>query len=116
MEPSLGTWDATHDNLTLRWPFNDYLGICDMWRLPKNAYFLLQSAMDRDPWCTSSAIGLGPEQEGKTRPIRVYSNCDTVELLLNGKSLGVHQPASQERVWEDFRVGSEKLFEPRVLE
>jgi beta-galactosidase len=44
-----------------------------------------------------------PNEVGRKRPVRVYSNCDTVELELNGRSLGVGRPATPERVWQDFR-------------
>src|ERR1035437_7706715 len=54
-----------------------------------------------------------PQQKGSPRQIRVYSNCDTVELLLNGRSLGVRHPASQERVWADFRAVAEKYSDLR---
>ena len=74
-----------------------------MWRLPKNAYFLLQSEWTEEPMIHIVGHWTWAGHEGKERQVRVYSNCDTVELFLNGKSLGVHQPASQERVWEDFR-------------
>lgn len=88
--------------VTLRWPFNDYLGVSDMWRLPKNAYFLLQSKWTETPMVHVVGHWTWPEQQGP-RSIRVYSNCDTVELLLNDQSLGVQRPAAQDRVWEGFR-------------
>ena len=96
-------WEFRDGKVTLRWPFNDYLGVSDMWRLPKNAYFLLQSQWTESPWSTLWVTGLGLKQLGQQRSVKVYSNCDTVELLLNGRSLGVLQPASQDRVWEDFQ-------------
>jgi beta-galactosidase len=131
-------WTPPDDKLTLRWPFNDYLGVSDMWRLPKNAYFLLQSQWTEEPMVHIVGHWTWPEEEGKQgqmdlygncdpfgteppcesinarpRQIRVYSNCDTVELLLNGRSLGEHQPASTERVWDDFRREAEKYNELR---
>jgi beta-galactosidase len=106
-------WTPPDDKLTLRWPFNDYLGISDMWRLPKNAYFFFQSQWTESPMVHIVGHWTWPQQEGKQRHIRVYSNCDTVELLLNGRSMGVQQPASQERVWADFRVPAEKYSELR---
>ena len=79
---SRSLWTPPDDKLTLRWPFNDYLGISDMWRLPKNAYFLFQSQWTETPMVHIVGHWTWPGQEGKPRPIRVYSNCDTVELLL----------------------------------
>lgn len=43
-------------------------------------------------------------EAGRKRQIRVYSNCDTVELQLNGRSLGIHQPITSDEVcrnWSD---------------
>ena len=110
---SRSLWTPPDDKLTLRWPFNDYLGISDMWRLPKNAYFLFQSQWTETPVMHIVGHWTWPGQEGKPRQIRVYSNCDAVELLLNGRSLGVHRPASQERVWSDFQGVADKYSELR---
>ena len=110
---SRSLWTPPDDKLTLRWPFNDYLGISDMWRLPKNAYFFFQSQWTEKPMVHIVGHWTWPQPEGRQKQIRVYSNCDTVELILNGKSLGVQQPASQDRVWADFRVPAEKYDELR---
>jgi beta-galactosidase len=132
-------WTNPDDKLTLRWPFNDYLGISDMWRIPKNAYFFFQSQWTEKPMVHIVGRWTGPQQqgqqqrqlgiyetlwaerrrawmqqEGKLRQVRVYSNCDTVELFLNGRSLGEHQPASQERVWSDFRLIVEKYSDSEL--
>ncbi len=111
---SRSLWTPPDDKLFLRWPFNDYLGISDMWRLPKSAYFLFQSQWTETPVVHIAGHWTWPGQEGKLRPIRVYSNCETVELLLNGQSLGVHQPAAQDRVWADFHAVAEKYTELRT--
>jgi len=110
---SRSLWTPPDDKLTLRWPFNDYLGISDMWRLPKSAYFLFQSQWTETPVVHIVGHWTWPGQEGKPRQIRVYSNCDAVELLLNGRSLGVHEPASQKRVWADFQAIAQKYSELR---
>lgn len=101
-------WDPWGDQLVLRWPFNDYLGICDMWRLPKNAYYLFQSQWTEKPMVHIVSHWTWPGREGHERQVRVYSNCDSVEVFLNGQSLGAQQPAAQERVWEDFRREAQK--------
>jgi beta-galactosidase len=96
-------WEFRDGKVTLRWPFNDYLGVSDMWRLPKNAFFFLQSQWTEQPMVRIVGHWTWPELADQQRSVRVYSNCDTVELLLNGRSLGLRQPVVQERVWEDFR-------------
>jgi len=89
--------------VTFRWPFNDYLGVSDMWRLPKDGFYFLQSQWTEKPMVHIVGHWTWPGQEGQRRQVRVYSNCDRVELLLNGRSLGVHMSASNEQVWQDFR-------------
>ena len=82
-----------------------------MWRLPKNAYFLFQSQWTETPVVHIVGHWTWPEQEGKPRQVRVYCNCDIVELLVNGRSLGVHQPVSQGRVWTDFQAVAQTYTE-----
>ncbi len=108
-------WAPRDGRLTLRWPFNDYLGVSDMWRIPKNAYFFLQSQWTEKPMIHIVGHWTWPEDAGRSRKVRIYSNCDTVELFLNGQSLGVRKPATQERVWQDFRMLVEKYHEPEQL-
>jgi beta-galactosidase len=110
---SRSLWTPPDDKLTLRWPFNDYLGISDMWRLPKSAYFFFQSQWTEKPMVHIVGHWTWPKQSINPRQVRIYSNCDSVELLLNGESLGVHQPASQERVWADFCDVAKKYSELR---
>jgi beta-galactosidase len=88
--------------VTFRWPFNDYLGVCDMWRLPKEGFYFLQSQWTDKPMVHIVGHWTWPGETGHKRRVRVYSDCDTVELFLNGNSLGVRQPATPERVWKDF--------------
>lgn len=88
--------------VTFRWPFCDYLGVCDMWRLPKEGFHFLQSQWTDEPMVHLVGHWTWPGESGHKRRVRVYSNCDTVELFLNGNSLGVRQPATPERVWKDF--------------
>lgn len=108
-------WAPRDGRLTLRWPFNDYLGVSDMWRIPKSAYFFLQSQWTEEPMIHIVGHWTWPEDAGRSRRVRIYSNCDTVELFLNGKSLGGRKSATQERVWQDFRQLVEKYHEPEQL-
>lgn len=74
-------------------------GIMSIDRLPKFSYYFYQS--QRDASVTSPLYQSGPMVKiaswwTKDSPldIRIYSNCDEVELFLNGKSLGMQQPNS----------------------
>ncbi|HKT11889.1 MAG TPA: glycoside hydrolase family 2 TIM barrel-domain containing protein [Terriglobia bacterium] len=108
-------WAPEDGRMNLRWPFNDYLGVSDMWRIPKNAYFFLQSQWTEKPMVHIVGHWTWPEDAGRSRTVRIYSNCDTVELFLNGHSLGAQKPATQDRVWQDFRQLVEKYHEPEQL-
>ncbi len=89
--------------VAFRWPFQGYDGVSDMWRLPKHGFYFLQSQWTEKPMIHIADRWTWPGQEGQRRQVRVYSNCDSVELSLNGRSLGVHMPATNEQVWQDFR-------------
>jgi len=72
-----------------RWPNrNASSGVIDLCGLPKDAYYFYQSQ-----WTEKPMIHLFPHwnwnrKKGKIIPIMVFTNYDTVELFLNGKSFG----------------------------
>lgn len=102
--PTASLWDENiPGRIKPRWPVDDYYGCADMWRLPKNSFYLMQSQWTETPMIHIVGHWTWPEDTGKPRQVRVYSNCDSVELFLNGKSLGSHAPATPERIWEDFQ-------------
>jgi beta-galactosidase len=111
---------AREGKVQFRWPFDDYLGVSDMWRLPKNGFYFLQSQWTEKPMVHIVGHWTWPGQEGHKRQVRVYSNCETVELELNGRSLGVHPPETTEQVWQQFQQASEEIqyhpeFHPGML-
>jgi beta-galactosidase len=65
---------------------------------PKEGYYVFQSYWARQPmvhiYGHSWPVRWG--RAGEQRLVRVYSNCESVELYLNGKSLGVRQRSSQD--------------------
>lgn len=71
------------------WPSrSSYFGCVDLCGFPKDRYFLYQSQ-----WTTEPMVHLLPHwnwkgHEGKPIPVYCYSNCEEVELFLNGRSLG----------------------------
>jgi beta-galactosidase len=95
-------WPFPDGRVTFRWPFSDYLGLSDPWRLPKEGFYFLQSQWTDKPMVHIVGHWTWPGETGHKRRVRVYSNCDTVELFLNGKSLGVREPATPEHVWKHF--------------
>jgi beta-galactosidase len=73
-----------------RWPAKiASSGALDTCAFPKDAYYFYQSR-----WTTEPVLHLFPHwnwtgREGKVITVTCYTNCDTVELFLNGKSFGV---------------------------
>ena len=72
-----------------RWPSrSSYFGIVDLAGFPKDRYYFYRSV-----WRPEPLVHLLPHWnwtgwEGKEIPIWAATNCDSVELFLNGKSLG----------------------------
>jgi beta-galactosidase len=73
-----------------RWPNrNASSGVIDLCGFPKDGYYFYQSQ-----WTTKPMIHLAPHwnwkgKEGKVIQVLAYTNCDSVELFLNGKSFGI---------------------------
>jgi beta-galactosidase len=72
-----------------RWPGKgSSSGVIDMTNRPKDAYYFYQSQ-----WTDTPVLHLFPHwnwtgREGQILPVIAYTNCDTVELYLNGKFYG----------------------------
>jgi beta-galactosidase len=71
------------------WPcINSHFGILDMCGFPKDNFYYYQSW-----WTTNAVLHLLPHwnwpgKEGQDIDVRAFSNCEEVELFLNGQSLG----------------------------
>jgi beta-galactosidase len=94
------------------WPSrSSYFGIVDLAGFPKDRYYLYKSQ-----WTTTPMVHLLPMSwtwpgfEGKSIPVHVFTNAQSVELFLNGTSLGVrNNPAdlaeqTQEHTDKDKKV------------
>ncbi len=72
-----------------RWPRrSSFSGVLDTCGFAKDGYYFYQSQ-----WTARPVLHLFPHwnwrgHEGQVVPVIAYSNCDTVELFLNGRSLG----------------------------
>jgi beta-galactosidase len=81
-------------------------GMADSWRIPKDVYYFYQSQWSAEPMVHICGHWTWQGDEGKKKSVKVYSNCDHVDLRSNGRSLGVKENAKHEglayppRVWE----------------
>ncbi|EMI56640.1 glycoside hydrolase family 2 TIM barrel-domain containing protein [Rhodopirellula sallentina] len=63
-------------------------GIIDLCNFPKDTYYFYQSQWTDEPMVHLLPHWTWPGKEGTTIPVWCYTNCDSVELFLNGQSLG----------------------------
>jgi beta-galactosidase len=71
------------------WPFRGFpSGVLDITGRPKDAYYLYQSQWTSQPVLHLFPHWNWPGREGQTIPVIAYTNCNSVELFLNGRSLG----------------------------
>lgn len=94
-----------------KWPSrSSYFGINDLAGLPKDRYYLYRSRWNT----TENTFHILPHwnwqgREGQTTPVFVYTNYESAELFINGKSMGVqkkHNATPQNRyrlMWMDVK-------------
>ena len=71
------------------WPFKGFgSGAVDITGHPKDAYYLYQSLWTDRPVLHLFPHWNWPGREGQVIPVLAYTNCNSVELFLNGRSLG----------------------------
>ncbi len=94
------------------WPTkNSFFGIVDLAGFPKDIYWMYQSA-----WTSEPMIHILPMTwdftTGSTQYVWLYSNCETVELFLNGTSLG---RMTRNQIGSKMQFEYEVVYEPGVL-
>lgn len=71
------------------WPSrSSYFAPVDLCGFPKDRYYLYQSQWTAEPMVHVLPHWNWEGQEGKTIPVYSYTNCEEVELFVNGKSFG----------------------------
>jgi len=71
------------------WPNkNSSSGVIDLCGFPKDGFYFYQSQWTKKPMVHILPHWNWAGNEGKVISVIAYSNCDTVELFLNGKSFG----------------------------
>jgi len=91
------------------WPSrSSYFGIVDLAGFPKDAFYLYQSE-----WTNKPVLHIFPHwnwDEGKKIDVWAYSNCDEVELFLNGKSVG-----TRKKIGDELHLKWALTFSPGTL-
>jgi beta-galactosidase len=94
-----------------KWPSrSSYFGISDLAGLPKDRFYLYRSRWNKQ----DKTLHILPhwnwkEREGEITPVFVYTNYDSAELFINGKSMGVQKknsstPQNRYRLmWNDVK-------------
>lgn len=96
------------------WPFKLFSGgTVDLANFEKDHFYLYQSQ-----WTTAPMVHVVPHwthpvmAAGTEIPVWVYSNCDEVELFLNGRSLGRRRPGT---AWQEMQCEWFVGWEPGEL-
>lgn len=92
------------------WPcINSHFGMMDTCGFPKDVYYLMKALWTEEPLVHLLPHWNWPELIGQTIRVTAYTNCDSIELFLNGRSLG-------ERVVKPHRsLDSDIAYEPGEL-
>ena len=82
-------FDYIGEPVPFGWPsVSSYFGLIDLCGFPKDRFYLHQSRWSDKPMAHLLPHWNWPQFAGKPIPVWCYSNAETVELFLNGKSLG----------------------------
>ena len=100
-----------------KWPSrSSYFGLADLAGMPKDRYYLYRSQWNTgDNTLHILPHWNWPGREGQTTPVFVYTNHESAELFINGKSMGVQRknnssPQNRYRLmWMDVK------YEPGTL-
>ena len=99
------------------WPSrSSYFGICDLAGLPKDRYYLYRSR-----WNTQDeTLHILPHwnwkgREGQTTPVFVYTNYNSAELFINGKSQGIQKKSLKSNLNRYRLMWMDVKYEPGTL-
>jgi beta-galactosidase len=94
----------------------DHLGINDKGlvtydrKIKKDAFYFYKANWSDDPFVHINDSRFNPRNVG-VGPVKIYSNCDSVELIVNGQTLGSRTNADHIFVWPNVKLerGANKL-------
>ena len=99
------------------WPSrSSYFGICDLAGLPKDRYFLYRSRWNTE----EETLHMLPHwnwegREGEKTPVFVYTNYNSAELFINGKSQGVQKKSSKSKLDRYRLMWMDVNYEPGMV-
>jgi beta-galactosidase len=105
-------WHLTDDTTHMRLPgyaVARLSGAMDATRLPKDMYGALRVIFADETQPDIHLMGHWNYEEKKVHTVDVYSTCDTVELFVNGTSLGKKTPENRFASWENVPFAPGKL-------
>ncbi len=101
-----------------KWPSrSSYFGINDLAGLPKDRYYLYRSRWNTE----EETLHILPHwnwegREGETTPVFVYTNYDSAELFVNGKSMGIQKKHKEGRPQNRYRLmWMDVKYEPGIV-
>lgn len=96
------------------WPFRLFMGgAFDVAGFKKDLFYFYKSQWTREPMVHILPHWTHPTlDKGVEIPVWVYSNCDEVELFLNGRSLGKDVPGTK---WDEMQCEWMVPWEPGAL-
>lgn len=96
------------------WPFRLFMGgALDVAGFKKDLFYFYQSQWTKQPMVHILPHWTHPLMAANTQvPVWVYSNCDEVELFLNGKSLGKDKPGKK---WNEMQCEWLVPYKPGTL-
>lgn len=101
-----------------QWPSrSSYFGMIDLAGIPKDRYYLYRSR-----WNTKEeTLHILPHwnwkgREGKKTPVFVYTNYDSAELFVNGKSMGIQKKTKDKTPQHRYRLmWNDVIYKPGTL-
>lgn len=99
------------------WPSrSSYFGLCDLAGLPKDRFYLYRSR-----WNTKDeTLHILPHwnwegREGETTPVFVYTNYNSAEVFINGKSQGIQRKSNDSKLNRYRLMWMDVKYEPGTL-
>ncbi|MBV6714408.1 glycoside hydrolase family 2 TIM barrel-domain containing protein [Paenibacillus chitinolyticus] len=107
-------FDYRGETTPFQWPsVLSHFGILDYCGFAKDSYYFYQSIWKDEPIVHLMPHWNWPDRLGQQVEVRVYTNCNEVELMLNGQSLGKKQADAEAG---EHTLSWQVAYEPGLLE